>query len=443
MRNTFWKDGGSPGPVTAVSPRGYPYAAATLPWAQQVSIHVAWPMPWVKTRGRNQAVPDVGLNWLLETPVNQARYDRLTAAGGDCEVTLLDATLTVRLRAPYEAARHAAGLIAAVLGAPDFADPSELERVRRTIAQERSADLAGFEQQRYRVQRYAILGRQPFRDHHELDDINAIQNVSGAECEAWLSETAVGRGALVAVAGPFPAAEAGALVDRLLSPLPQRSAPPSPNVVARAPAGSVHLRFPQARRAEIALLACAPAVAQFNPMDDVMATLTAMALLTGGGGAILDAEPAFGDHHTIRLENVAYTEHVRWMFVGGEVEPARLRPARDALVAGYRRLREAPLASSLVARFGELLADDLEDGLVDEARVAGDMLGYLRANRWPADVMSLPRMARSATAAALHRFVSRNYPPAEELLVIAVSPGAEALPGACVISRPEQVLDCP
>ena len=443
MRKVFGTEGGPPELVTAVSPRGYPYAAATLPWAQQVSIHVAWPMPWVKTRGRNQAVPDVGLLCLFDKPLNSERMERLAALGERSEVSFAEDTLTLRLRAPAGDAQYAAGLAAAVFSTPSFATGEHLDRIRTELAEQRLADLAGFEQQRYRVQRYAILGRQPFRDHYELDDVHAIRNVSAAECEAWLAETAVGLGALVAVAGPFPAAEAGAFVDRLLSPLPQRSAPPAPNVASRAPAGTVHLRYSQSRRAEVALLAPVSPLSALSPMEDVLGTMASMALLTAGRGAILDSHPAFGDHHTIRLENVAYPDHVRWIFVGGEVEPARLRAARDALLAGYRRLREAPLPSPLVARFGELLADDLEEGLVDEARLAGDMLRYLRANHWPADVMRLPRMARRATAAALHQFASRSYPPAERLLVIAVSQEAGALPGACVIDRPEDVLDCP
>jgi predicted Zn-dependent peptidase len=442
MRTQFLPAGGVPGPVTAVSPLGNPYVVAFMPWAEKVSFHVAWPMPWVKTAGRNQAVPDVGMEWLINAPVNRRRYDRLVVAGAESDILLADATLEVRLKVPPRNARYAAGLIAAVLGAPDFEDESLLRRVRTGIAEQRSDDLADFEQQRYRVQRFAILGRQPFRDHHELDDIRAIQEVSREECEAWLSETAVGRGALVAVAGPLPVEEAGALVDRLLSPLPQRSAPLSPAVTARAASGTVHLRYPQSPRAEVAVLAQAPPVSGFGPMEDALDTLVAMALLTAGEGAILDSHPAFGDHHTVRLEKVPYTEHIRWMFVGGEVEPGRLRAARDALVAGYRRLREAPLPSSLVAGFGERLAADLVDGLMDEARTSADMLKYLQTNRRPADVLNLPRMAQRATAAELHRFASRYYPPAEELLVIAVSRETGALPGACVITRPEDVLAC-
>jgi len=126
----------------------------------------------------------------------------------------------------------------------------------------------------------------------------------------------------------------------------------------------------------------------------------------------------------------------------GEVEAAKLDQAEQVVRTTYDAFRGAGPSGALDDRkalFAESFAD-LPDYVVDVGRAeiqsaldGLDVGSSLRLND----------MLDAVTEGSVQARLQEDYPASDDLIVIAVSADADALPGACIISHPRDALDCP
>lgn len=136
-----------------------------------------------------------------------------------------------------------------------------------------------------------------------------------------------------------------------------------------------------------------------------------------------------------------YTRDLRVLVLSGEVETAKLAEAETIVRESYAGFLQSPRIDNLAERkapFGEGGAQTAEDPVAGSFAALMAMLD----GQDPAMALSLPALLEDVTETTVRSRASSAFPAAESLIVLAVSPDAAALPGACLITAPSQAADC-
>jgi predicted Zn-dependent peptidase len=310
-----------------------------------------------------------------------------------------------------------------------------VERSRTGFAAGLKEQMAATWGQGFDALRWAMLGDVAFRRAMNPGPPERIAEVSRDDLVSWHKATFRRCCALVIVAGSLDGARAGSAVDSLFAGLPEGDA-----VVKRAPEADftprrILLHRPDATASLLAFVGQRPPKRREGRAEDV----ALMDALNAAGGPLLE---------TVRTRlraayrfSATYDEFGAangFMLFWGEVDTGKLADAEIAIREAYVAFREKGPRDSFDARKARLTAEvtDAKRYPADASQITlrGALLG---PGLPPLPAQQLAEMTRESLMARLQKF-----PPAEAFTVIAVSPDAEALPGACVITAPEQAVRC-
>ncbi len=138
-----------------------------------------------------------------------------------------------------------------------------------------------------------------------------------------------------------------------------------------------------------------------------------------------------------------YARSARVMVMSGEVETAQTAAVRDVVRQVYADMGQKPLDAATVSRWRDVLADGFDQLKDDTTNRATTMVEAMLYGFDPLMFEQSPQWIAALSPETLHRRYAQDYPKPEDLTVIAVSPDANALPDACVITAPREVLNCP
>lgn len=138
-----------------------------------------------------------------------------------------------------------------------------------------------------------------------------------------------------------------------------------------------------------------------------------------------------------------FANTARVLLISGEVETAQTAAVRDLVLKTYDDMAHKPLDSATVERWRDVLADGFAQLRDDTTNRATTMVGSMIYGYDPLTFEQSPQWIAALTPDSLMARYAKDYPKADALTVIAVSPDANALPGACVITAPRDVLMCP
>ncbi len=137
-----------------------------------------------------------------------------------------------------------------------------------------------------------------------------------------------------------------------------------------------------------------------------------------------------------------YTRRHRILFMAGEIVPARLADAESEIRKAYAEFRRTGPVGELDGHRERLRASFslLSDSPVRQARA--ELQSALDGHP-PDHSLMLTDTLEAVTDASVTERLARDFPDPEDFTVIAVSPDADILPGACVIRHPRDADDCP
>jgi zinc protease len=428
------------------SPNGVEFAFLPMADAGVVSISVAWPQPWAAQSGRNLAVPHVAPDVMVSGGAQGyapgALLESFADLGAEAALYTQFDTLRGEVIMPPESMDEVLEAANAVLTAPSF-DAGWLGRIADDMlaAQRESnalADSLGF----YAL-RLGMMGDTPYTENLSLMDTDAIAAITPADLAQWHRETLVLAGIRVAVAGPIDAAAAGAAVDRLLAGLPAGEDVENfgPTFADAAPK-TVLLHVPDAGKTTLVLAAALPPSGTDADAADLLGALA----LGGDEQSLLFSavRTELRASYSMSASLDAFARKARILVMLGEVDSAALPAARDAAIAAYTTLQTTALDVDAVARWRDIIRDGLTESLATDApAMSNGMIEALLDQIDPMTVQRLPAMFDAASPDAILARYSADYPPPNDLWVLAISPDATALPGACVITAPREVLACP
>ena len=426
------------------SAQGHAFAFLPMPDAAQVSIEVSWPMPWPTQGGRAAAVPYIGADLMLGGGAGglspsevQESFNDLNAQGN---LYTAGATLRGGVVAPPDTLDKAIEIANKVLRDPAL--PQDwLTRIRDEFAATQTEAHLASATMGWQALRNVVLGDQPYNEYLSLRDIAAIRAITQADVQQWHRETVVSQGALIAVAGPVTEAEAALAVDALFAGLPQGPAAEAVFKPLNFAPRTILLHVPTAQKTVLGMITRVPPSGDDGEVDDLLASL----LLGGDDQSLLfsairtDLRASYG--FSAGLDG--YTRQDRILVLSGEIETAQTAAVRDLVVKTYGSLFTTPVSPAQLERWKSGVAAQLQQSSTDAANRSYAMIESMLDKVDPLRVLQLPAMLAQSTPESVMARVQAHYSPAEALLIIAVSPDATALPGACVILRPAEAVNCP
>ncbi len=434
---------GKPVASDETSPAGISFHLIPMPGQKQVAIQAAWATDWAYHDGRNHAVPYVASQLLLSGgaegyPAGKA-VELLADLQAQVGLTPKPDYLYGTFLVPKNHLDDAAKIVNAHLKSPTL-DGDWLKRIRHQLTERLTELYALPAAQAASALRWAIFGNQPLREAINLDKVGTIESVTADEVRQWQKQVIGGSMPTIVVAGDISAKEAGLALDTLLDGLSGDKHDIDRSVETNFKPRTILVHMKDAAQAELMFIASLPPVIAGGEMEDVIATQALggddQSLLFKAVRTELRASYGFGAYQS------NFARDLQYFLMTGSVETSKLAQARDVVAETYSDFRMEGLNGDISAR-AAYLTEQTKQVLESPSAKAysaltslldGDDIGYLGR---------LPAAIAKVTNNSIRERLKNTYPEAGQLLVVAVSPDADALPGACVIERPEDAVKCP
>jgi predicted Zn-dependent peptidase len=287
--------------------------------------------------------------------------------------------------------------------------------------------------------RWAILGDTALRRALSVDPPEMITLATRDEVRDWHRQTVVRTGAKIVIAGEIDADAAGSAVDTLLSGLPDADAAVMPEPKANFAQRRILLHVPEAQTSTLVLLGPLPPTRDGGEFEDI---LLATALGGDDKSVLFDAvRTGLRASYGFGAGLDAYARDLRFLALSGEVETAKLAEAETIVRTAYAEFLKSPPMGDLSERKSPFLSHG-EQMAKDPIEASFSAMMALFDGQDPYLALTIPAVMEKVTDATLWSRAAAAFPAADQMIVLAVSPDAAALPGACVITAPEQAVTC-
>lgn len=409
-----------------------------------ITITIAWPMDWVFSADRNPAVPYVAAKTILSGGTDELAPQDVLELFNDKNsrgqfYVRADHAIG-ELSFPKEHIDDVVSVASEMLASPQF-DQAWVDRIKQGFSANQTQSQAQTANKMWALARFAVLGEIPLNDFLSLPDLTAIADASVDDLRRWHAETIVRNGVTISVTGAISHDGAGKAVDQLLAGLPEGQAQAAPtNIDTNFAPKIVLLHLPDAEKTTLGLFGQLPPTSEGGDLTDLLALSF---FGRSGSGPLFDAvRTDLRASYGFQAGSTNYDRATRIMFIAGEVETAKLAEAADLIRATYESFRAAPDFTGF---------DDLRQGMAEKTAnnvlyvdvVAKTMLEMALDSRDPSDASRLGELLESVTTQDVQKRLASAFPVGADLIVVAASPDASALPGACVVTEIEQVVQCP
>ena len=426
-----------------VSPGGTRFVLATVPEADELAIQVAWPTDWAVNRDINHVAP------ILAT-ISQFAGGAEGFDPGALEVRLRELGATTRLSidsqfaygtvlSPVNDAEDVLATVNAHLRTARF-DETWVHRRRDSLREFLAGKRLEPSTLAFDTIYRAAFGDHPVRKAAIFRDLDAVDSVARSDLVSWAGATFTRAPFAVVVAGDIDAGTAGRLVDLLLRDLPGNPHPPAALPAGVPRAGKVLVHAPDAKESYLAVIGAVAESTEWPRPHDGFIQRT----LSHPGGGILN-EAVRGSARAayfIEAEVGVFHYGSHFLLMHGSVDTSKVNGAVKELLRIYESYLESPVIEGL-EQFRSGTRETLErirsdpnefSFAVIRAVLRGLDVSVILERHASADRRLSPDMIRDR--------VRKGYPKAGDLLVVVVSPDADAFPGSCVIEVPKEVLEC-
>jgi zinc protease len=430
------------GATTETSPGGIEYARLYIPKAEDIAIQIAWPSTWAKRDNVNQAVPYIGTDLILAGGAEGFPPGEVVETFADLNAEgIMWVTadhLHGQLITPKDNLDKAIEIAAAHLAKPTM-DQGWFDRIQQGFAANMAETTSQPANRGYDSLRWAILGDTPLRRALSVDPPEMITTATRAEVLDWHQQTVVRTGAKVVIAGEISQENAGKAVDALFSGLPEGVAVAAADPTADFSPRRILLHVPEAQTSTLVFIGPLPPTREGGEFEDV---LLATALGGDDQSVLFDAvRTGLRASYGFGAGLDAYSRDLRVLVLSGELETAKLAEAETIVRTAYSEFLTAPKMGDLTARKEPFKANGQQTATLPGAASFSALMAILDAQD-PNLALTLPSLLDKVTDATVAARATSAFPKAETLIVLAVSPDASALPGACVITSPAEAVNC-
>ena len=433
-----------PSLIAEKSPGGIEYLRVMIPSADETVIRIAWPTDWAFRAQANQAVPFIGVDLILAGGAEGHPAGAVVEtfadlrAEGSLWVNNNDHVMGV-LTAPKENFSAAVKIANAHLRAPLLAQ-EWFERMRDQDAADMAEVAAKPFNKGWDAVYWAILGDNSLRRMLAHESSAEIAAATRDEVAQWHRDTFFRTPAKIVVAGDLTASEAGLAVDGILEGLPDGKVVEPRQAEVNTTPKLILLHLPDAQTTN--LLFVAPISALSSHLHNIEEIILLDALAAGDTGVLFDAvRTKLRATYGFSAGTFQLSSEQRFLVLYGDVETAKVSEVERVVRDAYSAFRKAGPDGDLQRRKEPFLAN-VRENEVDPSVHSDSVLLSKVAGLERVHSLDIRPVFETITADSLKVRLQSSFPQVDDFIVIAVSPDASAMPGACVVTKPSDVVGC-
>jgi zinc protease len=425
------------------SPAGIKYSLINISSAEDVALQVAWPSDWSFRAETNPDVPYVAAQLLLAGgaegyPAGQAgeKFADLKAeanfnAGAEYTFGYL------KFKKADE--KEVIKIANAHLTRPSL-EQTWLDRVKDGIAKNLTEIKARPESQLFDAARWAMLGTHPLRKYYATDSGANTTLVTQDMVKQWLGEVITRKPKALVLSGNLTAQEGGEIVDALFENLAEPKRTVDVAVKANFAPRRILLHNPTIKTSQLFFAAPMPPTSAGYDVEDLLLN---DALGGGEASALFQAvRTELRASYSFTSGIDVYTQSLRFLFMTGEVETSKMAETEKVVRQAYHAFHQSGVKSDVSFLKTPYLEHFAGMKSKPEA-VSYAALQALLDNQPASRALTFRNELDAITADKLNARLTRSFPKVGDFVLFAISPDANALPGACVISKPEEAVNCP
>ncbi|MDD9910539.1 MAG: pitrilysin family protein [Ahrensia sp.] len=426
------------------TPNGHVYWHHPIADSKRTAVAISWPSGLSQLPQGQEMAARVGLSMMLNAGTENRSPEEVVEEFNDLDagsqLFIQPGEFRGFIVTPTDAADEAAQIANDVLTQPNL-DERWFKRERNKLLQEGR----GREKHIWGIA-WTLLRRATFKDHPferfwSLRPTENIENINLDTIKAWHASALSTNDITITVAGSSDFAAIGRAIDTALAGLPGGEAPreiafDGPII----PSATILFHMPDAEKSALVVFGQVP---PSKAGQDFAINLGVGVLGYGEQSRLFKA---------IRTELRAayrfgtgldtFTRHHRTLRLNGEVDTKLLRQALDTVEASYEEFRKGGIG------FLEFpFAKNFYRGRLEESFKKPENLAYLmmesRLDGEPDDhIDTMLTRLDDTSRSDVNAFIAENFPPFDDMLKVIVSPDVNAIEGACVITKIEQVSGC-
>jgi zinc protease len=425
------------------SPSGLHFNLIQMVGGEDIAIQIAWPTDWAYRENTSKAVPFVGADLLVAGgasgyPAGQAG-EKFADLKAEARLYASPDFVFGSLKLNKTSQAEVLKITKAHLVSPAF-DQAWLTRLSDGLQKEVSENATKPQGQLFNTLRWAVFGKQALRNAISLDDPDTFVSIKLEELQKWHSEVFTNAPKAIVVAGALTPQEAGAMIDLLLKDLPNPKAAFNKTAAPNYKARRILLHTPASTTSQLVFIKPTPPTSKGNEWKDLLITSS-----LGGDdrSALFKAiRTELRASYSFNAGSDNYTQDLRVLYIAGEVETTKLAQTEKAVLSAYGEFLKTGPAGDL-ATLKTSFYDNIEKMKQSPDALAVSAAQAVLEGKSAQYVLNLSAELKAITADDVQAYLKTNYGNADDFVVIAVSPDANALPGACVIKTPQEAVNCP
>jgi len=406
-----------------------------------ITVRIAWPTHWARTDGLNQAVPYAGTDLILSGGTATRKPGEIMETFNDFNAygnfSASPDYVIGELGFPRNHLDETVEIASELLTNPQM-DEQWLERIKQGFKTNQSNLYIESGNLMWSAARWAVLNDTPLLQALDVSDLDTIDAVTRDEILAWHGSTFTRVVKAITVTGAITKEDAGNVVDRLLEGLPEGEPMARSEDKADFSPVTVLLHLPDAEKTTMGIVGQLPPTSDGGDYEDLLA----LTLFGSSEGPLFQAlRTELRATYGIQAGYTNYTRELRPFYLFGEVDTTQLAEVSQVAIATYENFRLNPDLTGLEELKLQVADDARKDALyVDVA--ARLMMEALLDGFDPVVLPAVHERFAAVTAQSIKTRLQEAFPPGSALMVMAVSPDPDALPGACVITAPNQAMNC-
>lgn len=269
--------------------------------------------------------------------------------------------------------------------------------------------------------------------------MDALDAVLPVDLRKWHEQSFAAPPVALVVTGAIDSDGAGEIIDTLLPPPSATMAKQFDAAPLTLPDRMIYLRDPAAEKSVLEFLGTLPST--HDGMDGIDLVAAHLFAATPDSPLFDTIRTDLGASYGMSMEILNYSRFQRGFVIAGEIDTAKLRQAHDAVLRAYSDFRAAPALDGLEG-MTQRIADSIRQNMMYVSSSA-TLIRELFLDGWdPQDYHSIADDLAALTAEDVAQRLQSAFPQASELAVFAAGPDPEAFPDACIITAPEQALEC-
>lgn len=435
----------STSPVQALSTdAGHTYLYFPMPDADRTAVAITWHSDLANIPARKEALPRLGIDLMLNGGAGGLDAEEIIAdfedldAGSDLWVQPQEITgFIVSPKTHIDRASEIANL---VMTQPNLEEKwfAREKKILLDNAAEREVLAAGMA---WNLFREVTLGDHPYKRFWSLQPVDGINSIELDDIKTWHANAFSSNALTITVAGNAQVESINSAIDTVLSGMPNKERSPLPEFAGAVIQGkTILLHKPEVEKSVLLVIGNLPT---HSEGQDVPIQLGVGVLGWGKQSRLFKAvRSELRATYGFGANTWDMTRQHRVLHMSGEIETEKAQQVLETVRSSYEKFRKNGVGLVEFPIAKKFYVQRVREEMEKPSSVAYMMMDA-KLNNFSADYMpDLISQVKAQKRSEVNLSIKQAFPEFDSMLTIIVTPDANAIASACVITEIEQWKNC-